>query len=169
MFADFPFAGAPFASLGVQSISVSVELTGVSAQGLVNSVSEVTGNPNVLSYTLDTSTLPNDTVTMINGVVDPTKGYPGNGNIPTPVAGQRYLLTDSVIQNGYWGTVSADANDIIEYNGSNWEVVFDSTSSPNNMQYVTNLTTELQYRWTGSAWVKSYQGLYPGGTWSLVL
>ena len=24
-------------------------------------------------------------------------------------------------------------------------------------------------QWTGTAWVKSYQGLYPGGTWSLVL
>ena len=63
----------------------------------------------------------------------------------------------------------AHANDIVEYDGARWVIVFDSTTSPNNIQYVTNITTELQYRWTGSAWVKSYQGLYAGGAWSLVL
>ena len=38
-----------------------------------------------------------------------------------------------------------------------------------NVQFVTNITTGLQYRWTGTEWVKSYEGLYPGGEWSLVL
>jgi len=41
------------------------------------------------------------------------------------------------------------------------------------VQFVTNLTTGLQYRWSGSErgaeWVKSYEGLYTGGEWSLVL
>ena len=63
----------------------------------------------------------------------------------------------------------ANANDIIEYDGSRWIVSFDSANSPDNIQYVTNITTGIQYEWTGSAWIKSYQGLYPGGTWSLVL
>jgi hypothetical protein len=36
-------------------------------------------------------------------------------------------------------------------------------------QYVTNITTGTQYEWTGVEWVKSYQGVYVGGTWSLVL
>jgi hypothetical protein len=31
------------------------------------------------------------------------------------------------------------------------------------------VTTGLQYLWTGSAWVKSYEGIYPAGSWSLVL
>jgi len=34
---------------------------------------------------------------------------------------------------------------------------------------VTNLTTSLQYQWTGAEWTKSYQGIYPGGQWNLVL
>jgi hypothetical protein len=63
----------------------------------------------------------------------------------------------------------AQANDIVEWDGGSWVVAFDSTTSPNNYQYVTNITTELQYRWTGEAWVKSYQGLYKGGLWTLVL
>ena len=49
------------------------------------------------------------------------------------------------------------------------EIAFDSTSSPDNLQYVTNITTGTQYEWTGSTWIKSFQGLYPGGTWSLML
>jgi hypothetical protein len=63
----------------------------------------------------------------------------------------------------------ASANDIVEYNGYSWMVSFDSTSSEQNDQYVTNINTEIQYRWTGQAWVKSYQGLYKGGLWTLVL
>jgi hypothetical protein len=39
----------------------------------------------------------------------------------------------------------------------------------NNIQYVTNITTGIQYKWIGDAWVKSYQGAYPGGTWRIVL
>jgi acyl-CoA reductase-like NAD-dependent aldehyde dehydrogenase len=63
----------------------------------------------------------------------------------------------------------AKANDIVEYDGQRWIVSFDSENSPDNIQYVTNITTSIQYEWTGTVWIKSYQGLYPGGTWSLVL
>jgi hypothetical protein len=67
-----------------------------------------------------------------------------------------------------WGDVVADVNDIIEYDGSDWAVSFDASTSTTNVQFVTNITTTIQYRWTGSEWVKSYQGLYPGGNWSIV-
>ena len=99
--------------------------------------------------------------------------------IDPAVIGQRYLLTEATgSENGYaeaWAGTNgafliANANDIIEYTSDNrWVVSFDSTSSLNNNQYVTNITTSIQYRWTGETWVKSYQGLYPGGTWNLVL
>ena len=62
----------------------------------------------------------------------------------------------------------ADANDIIEYNNNYWRVVFRADGQAAG-QYVTNITTGIQYEWNGDAWVKSYQGVYPGGTWSLVL
>jgi hypothetical protein len=71
-----------------------------------------------------------------------------------------------------WGPIEAQANDIIEYASGIWQVVFESTTA-SNVQFVTNLTTGLQYRWTGGEtageWVKSYEGLYPGGEWSIVL
>jgi hypothetical protein len=60
------------------------------------------------------------------------------------------------------------ANNIIEFDGNDWVVAFDSTTGT-NIQYTTNITTGLQYLWTGEQWVKSYEGIYPSGSWSIVL
>jgi len=62
----------------------------------------------------------------------------------------------------------ANANDIIEYDGVKWNVVFDA-SSVSDTEYVTNITTSLQYQWNGSQWKRSVEGLYTGGDWALVL
>lgn len=130
-----------------------------------------------LLFSVDTDTVPANTLDPINAVINPLLNGPGIG-IPAAAAGQRYLLTeDTGSESGYaaaWAGTSgqpliAKANNIIQYDGSRWIVVFDGTNSTVNKQYITNLTTELQYEWTGTTWIKSYQGLYPGGTWSLVL
>jgi hypothetical protein len=134
-----------------------------------------------LLFTLNEGTVPANTLGVVNAVIDPLISGPNNG-LPAPVLNQRYLLTNAIGSHTNptgtgpeaWAGVSGEplvarANDIIRWNGNYWEVFFDSTSSPDNIQYVTNLTTELQYRWTGSMWVKSYQGLYPGGQWTIVL
>jgi hypothetical protein len=62
----------------------------------------------------------------------------------------------------------ANANDIIEFNGSAWQVVFDSENETGT-EYVTNTLTGVQYRWTGTEWVKSVEGVYRGGEWSLII
>jgi hypothetical protein len=131
-----------------------------------------------LLYTIDEDTVPQNTLTPIDAVINPLLSGPGAG-LAVAAIGQRYLLTEATgsttgAQPSAWAGVNqqpliAEANDIIEYDGDRWVVVFDNVSSPNNTQYVTNITTGIQYRWTGTTWVKSYQGLYPGGTWSLVL
>ena len=131
-----------------------------------------------LLYIIDEDTLPQNTLSPVTAVIDPLRSGPGAGIDPAAI-GQRYLLTESTgSEDGYaeaWSGANgafliANANDIIEYTSDNrWAVAFDSTSSPNNNQYVTNITTAIQYRWTGETWVKSYQGLYPGGSWSIVL
>ena len=130
-----------------------------------------------LLFSVDPDTVPANTLSPVNAVINPLVSGPGAG-LPAAAQGQRYLLTeDTGSDNGYaaaWAGVAgqylvAQANDIIEYDGSRWIVVFDSVNSSVNIQYVTNLTTELQFEWTGETWIKSYQGLYPGGTWSLVL
>jgi len=131
-----------------------------------------------LLFTANTATEPANTLAPLTAVINPLVSGPGAGLVPA-ARGQRYLFTEDT---GSWDGTSptawqgqngeplvAHANDIVEYDGERWTVSFDSTSSPNNIQYVTNITTEIQYKWTGSVWVKSYQGLYPGGEWSLVL
>jgi hypothetical protein len=130
-----------------------------------------------LLFDLDLDTVPQNTLVALNAVINPLLSGPGLG-LPAAAIGQRYLLTESTgSDNGYamaWSgptgiPLIAQANDIIEFDGERWIIVFDSTSSPNNFQYVTNMTTEIQYQWTGSTWVKSYQGLYPGGQWRITL
>ena len=131
-----------------------------------------------LLFTVDTGSIPGNTLDPVLAVIDPLRSGPGAG-LAAPSAGQRYLFTEDTgtFNEGYaeaWAGVDgqplvAHANDIVEYDGQRWRISFDSTSSPDNIQYVTNITTEIQYEWTGTNWIKSYQGLYPGGTWSLVL
>lgn len=130
-----------------------------------------------LLYSVLQESLPANTLPPVLAVINPLLSGPGDGLAPAAV-GQRYLLTESTgSDNGYapaWAglmgqTLVANPNDIIEYDGTHWEVVFDGQFSQDNTQYVTNITTETQYRWTGFSWTKSYQGLYPEGLWSLII
>ncbi len=128
-------------------------------------------------FDVDTDTVPQNTLPPVDAVIDPLKVGP-NAGLPGPATGQRYLilegLGDPTVNNptAAWGGLDALANDIIEYDGVEWYVAFESQYAV-NQQFVTNITTGLQYRWTGSEtgaiWIKSYEGLYPGGDWSLVL
>lgn len=81
-----------------------------------------------------------------------------------------------------WGNIIASPNDIIQYDGSNWSVSFDasnftvgldssldSSMDSTLLQYVTNSTTQIQYKWTGVQWILSYEGEYKPGDWRLVL
>jgi len=134
-----------------------------------------------LLFTVNAGTIPANTLSPITAVIDPLVSGPGFG-LPAPAVGQRYLFTQATGSYANTGNTNpeawsgtggqplvAQANDIVEWDGTRWQISFDSTSSDNNTQYVTNLVTEIQYRWTGTAWVKSYQGIYQGGTWTLVL
>ena len=130
-----------------------------------------------LLYSINEDTIPSNTLSAVTAVIDPLRSGPGAG-LSAAALGQRYLLTEATgSEDGYaeaWAGVTgqpliAQANDIVEYDGQRWIVSFDSENSPDNLQYVTNITTSIQYEWTGTTWIKSYQGLYPGGTWSLVL
>ena len=123
---------------------------------------------------IDEDTTPQNTLTPVNAVIDPLLAGPGAG-LSVAVVGQRYLILNDIGDYNNpepaiaWGVLVAKANDIIEYTSTGWEVAFEAGMQYNNIQFVTNITTNLQYRWTGNEWVKSYEGLYPGGEWSLVL
>lgn len=128
-----------------------------------------------LIYNIDPDTLPVDTLSPVNSVIDPTVSGPGSG-LPLPVAGTRYLIVDSIGQEGAvteaWGSLVAYANDIIEYDGDTeeWVVSFDSITSE-TVQYVTNQTSGIQFRYvaTEGDWVKSYDGFYDQGDYSVVI
>ena len=61
---------------------------------------------------------------------------------------------------------AAFANDIVEWDGSRWYIVFDA-SATSTVTYTTNLNTGTQYKWQDKEWVLSFEGEYPDGTWRL--
>lgn len=127
----------------------------------------------ILIYNIDPDTLPQSTLDPVDGVINPLVTGP-NAGLPGPINGRRYLIVDDVGSPGdstiAWGSLVAKANDIIEYDaGSNqWFVSFDSTNT-SSIEYVTNLATNVQYRWTEEAWMKSYEGFYDQGDYSIVI
>jgi hypothetical protein len=99
----------------------------------------------------------------------------GNYKVET---GTRYLILNPINETGNtdfseaWTanghTLVANANDIIEYDGTQWRVIFDSQSNIDTA-YVTNLNTNVQFHWTGETWIRSYEGGYREGKWTLIL
>tara|TARA_B110000503_G_scaffold142334_1_gene238787 strand:+ start:2203 stop:3825 length:1623 start_codon:yes stop_codon:yes gene_type:complete len=61
---------------------------------------------------------------------------------------------------------AASANDIVEWDGTKWKIVFKAADIIVET-FVTNMNTSTQYKWTGSEWILSFEGEYPDGTWRL--
>ena len=128
----------------------------------------------LLIYDIDPDTLPQNTLDPVNSVVNPLISGP-NAGLPGPVNGVRYLLVESVGSEGSptvsWGDLVANANDIVEYDADSgqWYVSFASQDAT-TVEYVTNLTTSIQYRYTpDGVWMKSYEGWYDQGDYSIVI
>lgn len=126
-----------------------------------------------LLFTVDSDTTPSNDINPVNKIINPLTVAPGAG-LDEAAYGQRYLILQDIGSASNsdgpdaWGDVVAGTNDIIEYDGDKWEVSFDS-STDLSVHYMTNTHTSIQYRWTGSAWVKSYEGEYRAGDWLLVI
>ncbi len=149
---------------------------------IVGTVSYDPTDDRFLLFTVDADTIPANTLDAVNAIVDPQAKGPNTINgLPAAAAGQRYLFindtgssstTDPGFAQAWRGTdgstLVANTNDIVEYDGTRWNIAFDS-SNESNVQYVSNLTTSVQYRWAAGEWLKSYEGLYTEGNWSLVL
>ena len=63
----------------------------------------------------------------------------------------------------------AEANDIIEWDGSKWVVIFSSEETSDTLVYQTNFYTQTQYKWDGVQWSKSFEGEYKRGQWRIAL
>ena len=127
----------------------------------------------LLIYNIDPDTLPQNTLDPVDGVINPLITGP-NAGLPGPINGKRYLIVEDIGYAGdpttAWGNLVAKANDIIEYTTSTneWVVQFDSTTVT-SVEYVTNVATNVQYRWTDGNWMKSYEGWYESGDYSIVI
>ena len=75
----------------------------------------------LLIYNIDVDTLPQNTLSPVNGVINPQLIGP-NAGLPGPVNGVRYLLVDNIgapdSSTVAWGDLIAFANDIIEFNSN---------------------------------------------------
>ena len=63
----------------------------------------------------------------------------------------------------------AKENDIVEWTGSTWAVIFNAAQSEDTLIYQTNIYTGVQYKWDGLSWTKSFEGEYREGGWRLRL
>ena len=135
-------------------------------------------NQNNLFFNVDNATIPTNVLQSVNAIVDPRIYGPGVG-LPAASTGQRYLIVNplgnasdgngsAAWQNANSSITPALPNDIIQYNGSAWAISY-RPNSVSNASYVTNTYTNIQYAWDGNQWVKSWEGIYPEGLWSIVI
>ena len=127
----------------------------------------------LMALNIDSDTIPTNTIIdgsgLVNAIVNPQTFVPSSA-----VAGTRYLILENIVDTSMndigsqaWGGFTANANDIVSYDGSSWSVIFDS-GNVSSLTYITNSYTGIQYKWDGEQWSKSFEGVYEAGAWRLV-
>ncbi len=164
---------------------------------IVNVSGTVTLDPldeHALLFAVDKDTVPTNTIEAVDAIINPLTFNPtgapnGTRYLLTESIGSS--KDDSTQNTGpsAWGNLIASANDIIEKVGGVFVVDFNADqddgstqlqrggldssslgdSTFNTVHYVTNIKTGIQYKWlpTEGFWVKSYEGFYEPGTWSI--
>lgn len=149
-------------------------------------ISYITLNPNdetQMMLSVDTDTIPTNTIIGGRGTVDAIIN-PETYNPISKSNGTRFLLIENLNVNDKFTEVDYDgsdawknstgtdfqayANDIIEWDGANWNIIFNSTVTTTTT-YITNSYTGIQYKWENETWSKSYEGLYDKNVWRLIL
>lgn len=138
-----------------------------------------------LTVTWDDDTLPTDTVitsslgdrSKIDYIIDPIKSNPQELGL---TGNPRILLLgpigDADNEDGAdaWKNLDgtdfvASENDIVEWDGARWTVVFDADTDTSiyGTVYTTNLNTGTQYKFDSGEWILAVDGEYPNGSWRL--
>jgi hypothetical protein len=109
----------------------------------------------------------------VNAIINPQTYNPG-----VPAVDTRYLILEDISasdsvgpvawKNSDGSTFTASANDIIQWNGTRWDIIFNSAVTT-DLTYITNSYTGVQYKWDGEQWSKSIDGMYYPKEWRLVL
>lgn len=136
--------------------------------GVSGTVDFSSSDSNILIWTIDSNTLPVNTLNPINAIIDPQEVGPDDG-LPTATLGQRYLLAnDMSVDSVRWGVASGTINDIIEYNGTNWIVSFDSETATDSQVVTNNFSNQqLQFDVENGGWELAVDGCYRPGTWKI--
>jgi len=140
-----------------------------------------------MQLNFDTDTVPSNTSIggrgTIDAIINPLTYSPEN-----KVVGTRYLILDDININSQFGEIGYDGpdawknddgtdfqartNDIIEWDGDAWQILFNS-NTVRTLTYITNSYTGIQYKWSntvdGWSWTKSFEGIYDPAAWRLVL
>lgn len=137
---------------------------------------------NIDADTIPENTLiPDPTDTYIRGTIDAIID-PQKFNPKTPAIDTRYLILEDINPDhalpGYDGPSAwknndttdfvAKANDIVQWDGAKWNIIFNS-STETEITYIRNSYTGIQYKWQDGQWTKSYEGIYEAGAWRLIL
>jgi hypothetical protein len=118
----------------------------------------------------------------VDAIIDPYKYNPiqvygSKENFPL---GTRFLMLDDVNPNSVnsdgpdaWKNLDDSdpeiyTNSIIEWTGAEWTTIWNPATG-DVPTYIQNLRTEIQYRWDGEQWLKSFEGEYAPGTWGFRL
>ena len=119
-----------------------------------------------------------------DAIMDPLVTGPNDAKFVTRygalTAGRRYLIIEDIGNaintdgaDAWKSTTNVDfvahANDIIEWSGTQWTVIFNSIQETDTMVWQTNIYTGVQYLWNGVSWVKSFEGEYKAGQWTIEL
>lgn len=127
-------------------------------------------NQNHITWTIDQQSMPTITMPNINAIINPTSVGPGIG-LPQAAIGQRYLITESPSLTSIgWGDIGhANPNDIIQFDGAEWAVSFDSCKNLDTIQYVINIYSGKLLVWECSRWSDFIRNHYRQSEWRLSL
>ena len=152
----------------------------VTTGDILGSIEVSATEQNIATFAVDVDTLPTTLGSgPVSEIIDPTVSYPGTG-LPAAALGQRYLLLsngndkdESLIgqnANGInpWGSLVAYANDIIQWNGTDWFISYDASTATTE-QYVMNIADAQHYKFDGDEWIYTYLGTFNPGFWRISL
>jgi len=94
---------------------------------------------NTMTFTLDSDTLPTNTVSSVDSIIDPRAVYPGDGLDPAS-AGQRYLLTEDISPAVYETVITPAVPAVPPTLGnvessSNWTIIINDLQGPDKSSF----------------------------------
>lgn len=137
-----------------------------------------------MALNFDADTVPSNTIIGGRGSIDAIINPETYNPKAVVIEGTRFLILENInVAEGYgtpeyngpaaWKNADgsdfrAYANDIIQWSGSKWEIIFNSRTT-STVTYITNSYTGIQYKWADGQWTKSFEGLYSRELWRLIL